>query len=40
MHMLRLLERRFPQHKGNMPGVLMRLSLTLLFLGLGLMFIR
>ena len=40
MHIVKLLERRFPKYKGNIPGLLMLLSLSLLLLGVGLMFIR
>lgn len=40
MHILRLLERRFPQHKGNLPDLLMLISVSLLIVGLALMFIR
>ena len=40
MHIVRLLERRFPKYKGSIPAVLLVLSLSLLLLGLGLMFLQ
>lgn len=40
MHIVKLLERRFPKHKGSIITVLMLISLSLLLLGLGLMFIQ
>jgi hypothetical protein len=39
MHLVKLLERRFPRQKGRIPFVLFFLSLSLLLLGLGMMFI-
>jgi len=40
MHIVKLLERRFPKHKGSITAVLMFLSLSLLLLGVGLMFLQ
>ena len=40
MHIVKLLERRFPKHKGNITAILMFLSLSLLLLGVGLMFLQ
>jgi hypothetical protein len=40
MQIIKLLERRFPKHKGSITTVLLVLSLSLLLLGLGLMFIQ
>ena len=40
MHIVRLIERRFPNHKAGITAVLVVLSLIFLGLGLGLMFIR
>ena len=40
MHIVKLLERRFPKHKGSIPAVLMFLSLSLLLLGVGLMLLQ
>jgi len=40
MHLVKLLERRFPRQKGNMTAILVFLSLSLLGLGIGLMFIQ
>jgi hypothetical protein len=40
MHIVKLLERRFPKHKRSSTGVLLALSLSLLLLGLGLMLIQ
>jgi len=39
MHLVKLLERRFPKHKGNITAILLVLSFSLLLLGLGLMFL-
>jgi hypothetical protein len=39
MHIIKLLERRFPKHKAGMIAVLLTLSMGLLLLGLGLMFL-
>ena len=40
MHILRLLERRFPKHKGSITAALFVLSLSLLLLGIGLKFLQ
>lgn len=40
MHIVKLLERRFPKQKGSIVGVSLRLFLSLLLLGLGLMFLH
>ena len=40
MHIVKLLERRFPKHKGSIAAALVVLSLSLLLLGIGLMFLR
>jgi hypothetical protein len=40
MHLVKLIERRFPNHKAGITAVLVVLSLSFLVLGLGLMFIR
>lgn len=40
MHIVKLLERRFPNHKTGVRAVLLMLSASLLLLGLGLMFIQ
>ena len=40
MHLIKLLERRFPNHKASITAVLVVLSVSVLVLGLGLMFIR
>jgi len=40
MHILKLIERRFPTRKATVPTVLALLSASLLLLGVGLMFIR
>jgi len=40
MHLVKLLERRFPKYKGSITVVLLTLSISLLVFGLGLMFIR
>jgi hypothetical protein len=40
MHIVKLIERRFPKHKGSITAVLVFLSISLLLLGLGLMFIQ
>jgi hypothetical protein len=40
MHIVKLLERRFPKHKGSITAILMLISLSLLLLGLGLMYIK
>lgn len=38
MHLIKLLERRFPKRKGNITNTLLFLSFSLLLLGLGLAF--
>ncbi len=40
MHIVKLLERRFPKHKGRISGLLVLLSMSLLLLGLGLLFLQ
>jgi hypothetical protein len=40
MHILKLLERRFPKHKASITAVMLLLSLSLLLLGIGLMFLQ
>ena len=40
MHLVKLLERRFPKHKGNITPLLLFLSFSLLLLGIGLMFLQ
>jgi hypothetical protein len=40
MHVIKLFERRFPKHKGRITAVLLTLSISLLLLGVGLMFIE
>ena len=40
MHIVKLLERRFPKHKGSITATMFVLSLSLLLLGLGLMFLQ
>jgi hypothetical protein len=40
MQMVKLLERRFPKHKGRSTAILVFLSISLLGLGLGLMLIQ
>jgi len=40
MHIVKLLERRFPKQKGGVLPVLLFLSVSLLLLGVGLMFIQ
>jgi hypothetical protein len=37
MHIVKLIEHRFPKRKGSITTILMLLSLSLLLLGLGLM---
>jgi len=39
MHIVKLLERRFPKRKGSVIAVLLFLSFSLLLLGVGLMLI-
>jgi hypothetical protein len=40
MHLVKLLERRFPRHKGRMTPLLLLISFSLLLLGFGLMFLQ
>jgi hypothetical protein len=40
MHIVKLLEKRFPKQKGSIIPVMTLLSLSLLLLGLGLMMMR
>jgi len=40
MHVVKLLERRFPKQKKSITAVLMFLSLSLVLLGLGLLFMQ
>lgn len=40
MHIVRLLERRFPSHKRSISVILIVVSLSLLLLGIGLMFVQ
>jgi hypothetical protein len=40
MHLVKLIERRFPNHKAGITAALVVLSLSFLALGLGLLFIR
>lgn len=40
MHILRLVEHRFPHHKASITAVLILLSASLLLFGIGLMFIQ
>lgn len=40
MHIVKLIERRFPNRKASIAVVLTLLSFSLLLLGLGLMFIQ
>ena len=40
MHIVKLIERRFPNRKASVHTVLLLLSVSLLLLGVGLMFIR
>jgi hypothetical protein len=40
MHIVKLLERRFPKQKGSITAVLLLLSFSLLLVGLGLMFLQ
>jgi len=40
MHIVKLIERRFPKHKANITAVMVILSISLLLLGLGLMFMQ
>jgi len=40
MHLVKLIERRFPKHKANITAVMVFLSISLLLLGLGLILIK
>jgi len=40
MHIVKLLERRFPKQKGRVLPILLFLSVSLLLLGVGVMFIQ
>jgi hypothetical protein len=40
MHIVKLIERRFPHHKTGITAVLLVLSLSLLLLGVGVMLLR
>ncbi len=40
MHIVKLIERRFPNRKGSITTTLVVLSASLLLLGLGLMFLQ
>jgi hypothetical protein len=40
MHIVKLLERRFPKKKGNITSILLFLSFGLLLLGVGLLFLQ
>jgi hypothetical protein len=40
MHIVKLIERRFPKQKGNITTILVILSASLLLLGLGILFLR
>jgi hypothetical protein len=40
MHLVKLLERRFPKQKGSSTSRLLLLSFSFLLLGLGLMFLQ
>jgi hypothetical protein len=40
MHIVKLIGRRFPKHRASITVVLVFLSISLLLLGLGLMFIQ
>jgi hypothetical protein len=40
MHIVKLIERRFPKHKASITAVMVVLSISLLLLGLGLIFIK
>jgi len=39
MHIVKLLERRFPKRKGSLTTLLVRLFIGLLLLGVGIMFL-
>lgn len=40
MHIVKLLEHRFPKQKGNVTTILVILSVSLLLLGVGLLFLQ
>jgi hypothetical protein len=40
MHIVKLIERRFPERKGKIVPVMAFISISLLLLGIGLMLIR
>jgi hypothetical protein len=40
MHIVKLIERRFPKRKTNIISVMILLSISLLLLGVGLMFVQ
>ena len=40
MHIVKLLERRFPKQKGSITGLLVLLSISLLLLGVGLLLLQ
>jgi hypothetical protein len=40
MHIVKMIERRFPERKGKIIPLMVFLSISLLLLGLGLMFIQ
>jgi hypothetical protein len=40
MHIVKLLERRFPERKGKIVPVMLILSMSLLLLGIGLLLIQ
>jgi hypothetical protein len=40
MHIVKLMERRFPKHKAGITSTMVLLSVSLLLLGLGLLFVR
>lgn len=40
MHIVKLIERRFPKYKASIIAVIVILSISLLLLGLGLMFMQ
>ena len=40
MHLVKLIERRFPNHKRGLTGVLFLVSASLLLVGIGLIFAR
>lgn len=40
MHIVKIIERRFPNHKRSITTVMVLLSVSLLLLGLGLLFLQ